>query len=302
MPPIVWLASLAVACSVLLALWALAGLGRVRAPSAARRLTRRNDLRELVLERRGSDRIVDPFLASLANRARQLTPSGMTSSIEDRIEMAGATTDWPIERVLAVKVLAGGLGGLMGVVLLVTGFSIPRVLVGLALAVLGWFIPDLLLLSKAQERSDRLEQELPDALDQMTVSVEAGLGFDAAMSRLAQEGGTEVANEFGRVIQDVQIGVPRQAAMERMLRRANCPSMRHFVTALGQADRLGVPLANALRVLADELREKRRVTAQERAMKMPVKLSFPLVLCVMPALFVVILGPAIVRMLDSGIL
>ena len=150
--------------------------------------------------------------------------------------------------------------------------------------------PDFILNSRVNQRMSEIERQLPDILDQMTVSVEAGLGFDAAMARVCQEDEGALVDELNRALQDVQLGMPRIEALKGHPRADQRPDLKHFILTLGQAERLGMPLAKVLRIQAREMRQKRRQRAEEAALKTPVKLVFPLVLCIMPALFVVILG------------
>ena len=135
-------------------------------------------------------------------------------------------------------------------------------------------------------------------IDQITVSVESGLGFDSAMARAARAGTGVFAEELRRVMQDMQVGLSREAAFDRLLGRTDVADLRHVVLAIRQSDRYGLPLADTLAVQAEELRDKRRARAEERAMKIPVKIVFPLVFCILPALFVVVLGPAFLKIND----
>ena len=148
-------------------------------------------------------------------------------------------------------------------------------------------------------RTERLRRELPDALDLMTISVEAGLSFDAALAQVARNTTGPMAEEFFRVLQEMQIGWGRAEAMRALSDRTDLPELRGFVLAMIQADAFGIPVANVLRVQADEMRVKRTQRAEEAAQKVPVKILFPLIFCIMPALFVVILGPAIIQIFTS---
>jgi tight adherence protein C len=201
-----------------------------------------------------------------------------------------------VGKLIGVSVLGG-----LGLLAWLTSPSFLLLMLAIGMGLLGWFAPDIVLTGRAKERQQKLGEELPEVLDQMTVSVEAGLGFEAALARVVEEGGSVLSEEFGRSLQDIRLGVSRERALMRLLERNDSPDLKHFVLMLGQADRLGVPMANVLRVLADEMRERRRVTAQEKAMKIPAKLVFPLVLCVLPALFVAILGPALMRLFNDGL-
>jgi tight adherence protein C len=137
-------------------------------------------------------------------------------------------------------------------------------------------------------------------LDQLTVCVEAGLGFDAALNRCVANNYNALADELGRTLQDIRLGAQRATAFRNLLDRTNVPELRLFVKALMQADKAGVPLARILRIQSDEVREKRRQAAEERAMKLPVLLIMPLVLCILPSLFLVIMGPAVIVMIEEG--
>jgi len=302
MPIHVYIAALAVVAAVGLLAHGLVGL---RSPTRAvrRNLTtsggRVTDLREIALSRPARERMVTPLMGGLARGGRQLTPDGMLERIEQRLQLSGLAGDWPVERVLAAKLLLASSFGMAALALLVSGASSAAVFLALVLAVAGFFIPDFMLDRRARGRQVRIGRELPDVIDQVTISVEAGLGFEAALARAGQAGDGPLADELGHTLQDVRLGMPRQAAFEQLLARTDVPDLRHFVVAIGQAERHGVPIAQVLRVQADELREKRRFSAEERAMKLPVKLVFPLVLCILPALFIVLVGPAAIRIAQT---
>ena len=150
----------------------------------------------------------------------------------------------------------------------------------------------MVLYQKAYNRADRMRKELPDALDLLTISVEAGLAFDAAMAQVARQTEGPLAEEFFRVLQEMQIGMGRIDAFKAMAERTDVDDIRTFVTALVQADAFGIPIANVLRVQAKEMRLKRSQRAEEAAQKVPVKILFPLIFCILPTLFVVVIGPA----------
>ena len=164
---------------------------------------------------------------------------------------------------------------------------------------IGFLIPDAMVASRARERQSHIQRDLPDVLDQVTICVEAGLGFEAALTRAAGGGGV-LADELARTLQDIRFGMPRRIAMEKLLDRTDVADLRHFVVAIAQAERHGVPIAQVLRVQAAEVRQKRRQRAEESAAKVPVKIVFPLVFCIMPALFVVLVGPAGIRIANSS--
>jgi tight adherence protein C len=302
MPFHVVLACLAVAAAVPLMLWSIPGL---RAPNAPlpRDLTRPRpghvDLRDVHLSRSLTERVVDPAVGGLARQARRLTPAGLVSHLERRAVLAGVARRWPVERLLAAKLVLGVVGLLAGLARMGAGVSGGRLTYLVVLAGLGYFGPDAILMGRARERQTAIQRHLPDVLDQITVSVEAGLGFDAALAQAGRTGKGPLAEELARAVQDVGIGVPRQAALAGILDRTDVADLRHFVLAVKQAEHYGVPIAQVLRVQSKELREKRRQSAEEHAMKIPVKIVFPLIFCILPALFVVILGPAGMRIADT---
>jgi tight adherence protein C len=227
------------------------------------------------------------WLRSLAVR---LSPAGVASRLQRRLDLAGNPPTWTPDRVLAFKGVGLILGGVLGGVL---GFrSVGWLVVGLAVgAVFGLFLPDLLLYNAGQKRQEKIRRALPDALDMLTVCVEAGLGFDAALAQVARNTNGPLAQECARVLQEMQIGKSRNQALRALTDRTTVGELRAFVSALAQAGELGVPIASVLREQAHEMRVRRRQLAEERAQKVPVKILFPLIACLFPAMFVVIIGP-----------
>ena len=296
MPLYVILAAAGVALALPLLFWSVAS-SRGPSGAVARNLSGRTatDLRELILERSAGDRTVKPFVASLADKSRRLTPQGFVDALERRIQLAGLQRSWPIERVLAAKLLLGAAGLGIGTLRLLDTVSMGRVLAAAALAGVGYLLPDLLLWSRARERQQTIRRQLADTMDQVTISVEAGLGFEAALARVARSGDGPLPEELTRTLQEMQIGVPRSRALRNLADRTEVSDLRHFVIAVLQAEGYGIPIAQVLRVQSSELRIKRRQHAEEQAMKIPVKVVFPLVLCILPAMFIVIIGPAVVR-------
>jgi tight adherence protein C len=164
---------------------------------------------------------------------------------------------------------------------------------GVAATVTSYFLPELLLHSRGQERSSKITLELPDTLDQMTIAVEAGLGFDSAMARAGSNGKGPLAEEMVRTLQDIQVGQSRRQAYDSLGTRTDVPDLRKFVRAIVQADKYGIAVADVLRTQAAEMRMKRRQRAEQKAMQIPVKVIFPLMLCILPVLFIVLLGPSV---------
>ena len=165
--------------------------------------------------------------------------------------------------------------------------------------IVGYFAPNMLIYQLGYNRSEQVRRDLPDALDLLTISVEAGLAFDAGLSQVARNTTGPLAEEFFRVLQEMQIGLGRSEAMRSLGERTDLPELRAFVTSMVQADAFGIPIAQVLRVQARELRIKRTQRAEELAQKVPVKILFPLIFCILPALFVVIIGPAAIQIFHS---
>jgi tight adherence protein C len=264
-------------------------LAAVQAFQAAPRSMRRE------LDRPFFERFIAPFLEGSTGLGKRLTPSGQVERIRKRLDAAGQPANWDVDRVLAFKVL----GALAAIVLVVITSPIslsfgvlPLIGFAVVAVVAGFYAPDMVLYQKAYNRADRMRKELPDALDLLTISVEAGLAFDAAMSQVARQTEGPLAEEFFRVLQEMQIGMGRIDAFRAMAERTDVDDIRTFVTALVQADAFGIPIANVLRIQAKEMRLKRSQRAEEQAQKVPVKILFPLIFCILPTLFIVVIGPA----------
>ncbi|MEM7285026.1 MAG: type II secretion system F family protein [Actinomycetota bacterium] len=290
-----WVGAVAVMAAVIMLGSALLSASTTRAGAAS------TDLRQVVLRQRARKRLLGPVMTRFADALHSLTPSGALERLDHKIDIAGARASWTVDRLIGTKVLLATIGGLLGVYQVLNEPTVSNVLVAFALTAGGFVVPDFVLSRRATERQAQIDLELPDLLDQMVVSVEAGLGFEAAMSRVAKQNEGALPHELARVLQDVRFGMSRREAYQTLLKRTDSADLKQFVNALTQAERLGMPLADVLRVQAEEMRKKRRMRAEETALKIPVKLVFPLLLCILPALFVVIIGPAIIRISESGI-
>ncbi|MGI9621271.1 MAG: type II secretion system F family protein [Acidimicrobiales bacterium] len=291
-----WVGAAAVMTALVMLGTALLSASDSRAGGAAA-----TDLRQVVLRQRARKRLLGPVLTRVSDAIHTLTPSGALQRLDHKIDVAGARATWSVDRLLGTKVLLASLGGTYGIYRVLNEPTVTNVFVTFLLTAGGFGIPDFILSRRANERQTQIDMELPDLLDQMVVSVEAGLGFEAAMSRVAKQNEGALPHELARVLQDVRFGMSRRDAFAKLLKRTDSSDLKQFVNALTQAERLGMPLADVLRVQADEMRKKRRMRAEETALKIPVKLVFPLLLCILPALFVVIIGPAIIRVSESGL-
>jgi tight adherence protein C len=258
------------------------------------------DLRNRELARPARERLVKPLYNTALTVARRFTPAGARDAIRRKLVMAGSPFGWDPDRVLVAKVacLTGGM--VLGLLFLaVFSFAWPlRVLGFLAISLLGYWLPNVVLTNAVQRRQSEVRSALADSIDLLTICVEAGLGFDAALAHVSKNTSGPLADEFYRTLQEVQLGRSRNEAMRNLADRSNVPELRAFVLAMVQADIFGVSVANVLRVQAKDMRIKRRQLAEERAMKVPIKVLFPVLFCIFPALFVVILGPAIMRIAD----
>lgn len=247
-----------------------------------------------------NERVTRPAQASLARIARTLTGATWASSTQHRLEMAGNPARWDPERILAAKTLAAiALGSLVGGMLLMSGRNLPALMWGGAFALFGFFLPDLLLINKAQHRSDEVRRALPDSIDLLTISVESGLAFDAALSQVARNTDGPLAQELTRVLKEMQIGRGRAEALRGLSERTDVEDLQIFLNSMIQAEKLGIPIADVLRVQTAEMRLKRSQRIEEQAMKLPVKMVFPVMLGIMPAIFIIILGPAALSIYDQ---
>jgi tight adherence protein C len=232
--------------------------------------------------------------ATVRDGLRRIAPRGYLAWLERQHVLAGRPAAWTIDRVVMVKPLAAAAGALLAL-WWISGDPVPfRVVLGLALIVLCFFVPDLLLMSRGQERQEKIQLALADTLDQMTISVEAGLGFEGAMAKAGTNGEGPLAEEFIRTLQDMSIGRSRKDAYLALGERTTSADLRRFTRSVIQADTYGLAIADVLRVQAAEMRLRRRQHAEEKAMKVPVKVLFPLVFCILPVLFIVLLTPAVI--------
>lgn len=299
----IYLAAFAVIVAIPVAVIGIAGPDRLSSAGSANRLRPSGpvSLRDMRLQQRTSDRLFAPMVNGVASKMRRFTPSGAIEEMERRINVAGMASTWTVERMLATKLGFALVGSLIAIWLLMSNFSLRQIVLSGMIAAGSYLLPDMSLDRRAKDRAKLIERELPDVLDQMTIGVEAGLGFDAALARVARENEGPLAEEFGRMMQDRQLGMSREEAFERVTARTESGDLKHFVLALTQANKHGMPLATVLRVQAEEMRQKRRVRAEEKALSLPIKLVLPLVLCILPALFTVIIGPAAFRLISGGL-
>ena len=251
-------------------------------------------LRQHELQQPFADRVLGPLSTRFVRAGRRITPDERIDRIRRRLDLAGNPPGWDVDRIIGLKAL-GLLGGVLlgaGMPTLFDADLTTTALFTIVLGALGWFAPTMWIYQLSYDRTERIREELADALDLLTISVEAGLAFDAALAQVARNSTGPLGAEFFRVLQEMQIGTGRISALRALAERTDVDELRIFVSAMVQADAFGIPIANVLRVQSREMRIKRGQRAEEKAQQVPVKILFPLIFCIMPALFVVVLGPA----------
>ncbi|WP_300385882.1 type II secretion system F family protein [uncultured Nocardioides sp.] len=253
------------------------------------------------IDRPFSERVWEPLQARTLGLGRRLSGADSAERIRRKLDLAGNPPGWTVDRVTSGKIV-GAVAGLVVALLfsLMLGAGTPvRIAVVLGGLVVGFFGPNLYLYQKAYDRSLQIQRDLPDAIDLMTISVESGLGFDAAVQQVSRNTDGPLADEFSRVLREMQIGQGRAAALRAMSDRTNVADLKSFVSSMVQADSFGVPVGQVLRVQSSEMRVKRRQRAEEKAQQVPVKITVPLIFCILPCLFVAVMGPAVISIMDS---
>lgn len=307
MSPILFLSVLLIAGAVGVAVWAV--LSQLDERQVVREALRQLDGYEVENQRDQQmlaplkDRAIGPLVEGVTGLGRRFTPVGYVEKVKQKLVYAGKGDQAAVDRFLGIRVVTIGVAALVFVLLFV--FNILGLSGSLRLAVPGLLIlalvlgPDSILNRQVEERQHEIQITLPDVMDLLTISVEAGLGFEQAIDRVVNSVPGALSDEFSRMLGETRAGASRSDAMRAMDERCNVPELRSFVMAIIQADQFGVSIGRVLRGQADEMRIKRRQLAQERAQKAPVKMLIPMVFCIFPALFVVVLGPAIMNIRES---
>ncbi len=245
-------------------------------------------------------RVVKPVLSKFSLLLTRMMPTEKESALNQKIMMAGANEKIAPRELLVIKYLASAgtafllwmLGGLFAKSI------IQSALMGVIGLGLGWILPEYFINKKAQARKTELEKGLPDVLDLLTVSVEAGLGFDGAMMKVVEKTKSVLSEEFRTALQEVKMGKPRAEALRDMSNRTGADDLSTFTGSVILADQLGISIGNILRLQSEQIRQKRRQRAEEMALKAPVKILIPLIMFIFPAIFVVLLGPAIIQIAE----
>jgi len=261
-------------------------------------------LEEIELSLPFTDRVVRPAIRSISQLAARFTPSQTIESTQHKLDLAGNPNGWTPTEFFGIRITAAVVLGVVAFLLFGLTRQAPLKLLGLTglMVVSGFFLPVLWLRGKIGRRQESIVKALPDALDLLTVCVEAGLGFDAALAKVNEKWDNELSLAFGRVLQEIRLGKLRRESLRDMSNRMEVGDITTFVAAIIQAEQLGVSIAKVLRIQSDQMRIRRRQRAEEKAQKAPVKILFPMVLLIFPSLFVVLLGPAALTVKNSGIL
>jgi tight adherence protein C len=259
-------------------------------------------LEEIELSQPFSERVIVPVIRRIGEFSARFTPQKAIQDTARRLELAG--NPWPIDAAtfLAIRfILAVVLGGFLVAVVLISPPSNPTdnfMYIGGA-TFAGFFLPHLMLTSRITRRQKEIRKAMPDALDLLTICVEAGLGFDAAMSKVSEKWENELSLAFARTIREVQLGKVRREALKDMSDRLGLPEMTSFVAAIIQSEQLGVSMAKVLRIQSDQMRLKRRQYAEEEAHKAPIKMIIPMALLIFPSIMIIILTPAAIQIMGS---
>jgi tight adherence protein C len=259
------------------------------------------NLREQELDENFGNRILVPIVARATQVARRVTPVDARERLEKKLLLAGSPAGWDAERVLAFKII-GAVGGFILSIVLFQIVSLSPFLQIISTALLtfvGFIAPDSIVNGQVEDRKKEILKTLSDTLDLLTISVEAGLSLNAAIAMVVRNVPGVLSSEFARMLQEIQLGVPRSDAFRHLSERTDVEELNAFALAMVQADVFGVSIASVLRTQAAQLRIKRRQAIEAKAAQTPVKIVFPLILCVLPALFVVIVGPGAIQIFQS---
>lgn len=263
------------------------------------------DLEKIELSLPFAERIIYPMARKLGEIAIRFTPQNALLSVTKKIELAGSPGRLDATMFLALQFIAAiAFGGVLILAFSLGKSNIPlgqRMLFSLGGILLGFFFPQLWLSSKISKRQNSIRKALPDALDLLTICVEAGLGFDAAMAKVSEKWESELSLAFARVIQEIQLGKIRREAMRDMADRIGLTEMTSFVAAVIQSEQLGVSMAKVLRIQSDQMRIRRRQHAEEEAHKAPIKMLIPMALLIFPSLMITLMTPAGLRLMHSAL-
>lgn len=260
-------------------------------------------LEEIELSQPFYERVIAPILLRIGDISARYTPQNVIEETERKIELAGNPITMGASAFLASRfVVALLFGGLLSVVFFLPGGSpidMNPYLIVPAATLIGFFFPQLWLQGKIDSRQKEIQKAMPDALDLLTICVEAGLGFDAAMSKVSEKWENELSMAFARAIREVQLGKVRREALKDMSDRIDLAEMTSFIAAVIQSEQLGVSMARVLRIQSEQMRMKRRQRAEQEAHKAPIKMLLPMAFLTFPSIFIVLLTPAAIQMMNN---
>lgn len=259
-------------------------------------------LEEIELSLPFTQRILVPIVQRGANLVTRLTPAHMLETTRHKLEMAGRPGNLGAAEFMAIRFFGAVAFGGLSFFLFHRAAPQYQFLFPPLMTVLGFFFPVIWLSTRISSRQSEVVKALPDALDLLTICVEAGLGFDAAVAKITEKWDNQLAMEFGRCLQEMHLGKLRREALRDMADRVDVTDVSTFVAAVIQADQLGVSMAKVLRIQSDQMRLRRRQRAEQKAHQAPIKMLFPMVFLIFPALFIVLLGPAVLTIMESGAL
>jgi tight adherence protein C len=257
-------------------------------------------LEEIELSQPFSQRIVRPFLIGISKGFSKLSPAKSREASELQLQLAGKPYNWGPREFFGLRVLvAGAMGMLIFLLTFISQGLLIALVAALVAALVGFVIPVFWLRSKIRRRQSEITKTLPDALDLITITVEAGMGFDGALQKVAEKWDNEISKGFAKVTQEMRLGVARRDALKNMDYTMGVADVTTFVAAIIQAEQLGVSMSKILRVQSEQMRNKRRQRAEAMANKAPIKMLFPMVFLIFPALFIILLGPAILVIMET---
>ena len=260
-------------------------------------------LEEIELSRPFSERILLPMIRASSAFVARFTPQRSIENTQHKLELAGNPNNWSAAEFLGIRGLAALLlAALTFVLLMLSEAGVTRqLLFSAVMGLLGFFLPVIWLGRRINSRQDEIVKTLPDALDLLTISVEAGLPFDGAMQRVAEKWDNELSRGFQRLLAEMQVGKSRRDALRDMADRMEVPDVTSFVAALVQADQLGISIAKVLRIQAEQMRIKRRQRAEEKAQQAPIKMLLPMTFLIFPTILIIIMGPALLVLKESAV-
>lgn len=264
--------------------------------------TRPRTLEEIELDQPFTERAILPLIRALARIFTRATPQKNTEAVRHKLDLAGNPNNWSVSEFLGVRGLVGIVTSALATLLAIALRMDPAMvllLLGVG-GILGFFLPVLWLGQRIRARQNAIQKQLPDAMDLLTISVESGLGFDAAMGKVADKWDNELSRAFGRVIAEIRVGKQRREALRDMAARIELPDFTNFIAAIIQADQLGVSIGKVLRIQSEQMRIKRRQRAEEKANQAPVKMLIPLAFLIFPSIFIVLLGPTVLIFMSGG--